>query len=143
VKSRIRTPSMIFNSPLSIPIAGLQSLASVMPVSEGPLSTSIALKRRRGNSLSSPLSSPRERHTYAQLSPVNNSSSSPVNSPPSASTTFSSSSSSSHSASPYSVGARSSIETSPRTALRNTLVRHHLQNEQQHVLLTVYFCVCV
>lgn len=120
VKSRIRTPSMIFNSPLSIPIAGLQSLASVMPVSEGPLSTSIALKRRRGNSLSSPLSSPRERHTYAQLSPVNNSSSSPVNSPPSAST-FSSSSSSSHSASPYSVGARSSIETSPRTALRNTL----------------------
>jgi hypothetical protein len=144
VKSRIRTPSMIFNSPLSIPIAGLQSLASVMPVSEGPLSTSIALKRRRGNSLSSPLSSPRERHTYAQLSPVTNSSSAPVNPPPSASTAFSpsSSSSSSHSASPYSVGARSSIENSPRTALRNTLARHHFRNEQQQQrLLTVTVCV--
>jgi hypothetical protein len=116
----------------------------VMPVSEGPLSTSIALKRRRGNSLSSPLSSPRERHTYAQLSPVTNSSSAPVNPPPSASTAFSpSSSSSSSSSSPYSVGARSSIENSPRTALRNTLARHHFRNEQQQQRFTDCHRLCV
>jgi hypothetical protein len=98
----------------------------VLPVSDGPLSTSIALKRRRGNSLSSPLSSPRERHTYAQLSPVNPNS--PVNSPPPAPfhhhgyVGVGSVGGGGHHHGAAHHGGRDSGE-SPRTTLRNTLVR--------------------
>jgi len=49
-RSVIRTPSMVINAPL--PVTDMQP--------------AIALRRRRGNSLSNPLSSPRERPTYSQ-----------------------------------------------------------------------------